>query len=387
MKIVIIIQQIFDPFAGGVQRVTASLSKLLKGKHEIFIISYNENEIIRNVNGIPIIPAVDAKDLKIKILQLSPDIIINQTGYSLNFTKLLLKIKNNNSMIINNLHINPLNFYVNHKDLIQELFNRKKIGFLNTIISRKIILGYHIIKQNLELHFIVKNTDAFVMLSEKFKPELFFLVPSLKKYESKIFGIGNPFKRPVIDLNSVSKENVILFVGRLNVPQKRVDLLLQIWKKLHEEVPDWQFWICGEGEEKNNMEKFCVENNMDRVKFFGKVNPNEYYKKAKIFHMTSAFEGFGNVLIEAQSYGCVPMLFDSYAAASDIVCQNINGILIQPFNINDYVKQTIKLMHDSENRNKMAYNGYENVLRFSYEESCKKWENVFELISENKKIF
>ena len=128
------------------------------------------------------------------------------------------------------------------------------------------------------------------------------------------------------------------------------------------------------------MENFCKRNNLDRIQFFGRVNPNEYYKKAKIFHMTSAFEGFGNVLIEAQSYGCVPMLFNSYSAASDIVNHNKNGILIQSFDCNEYIVETKKLMDNSEKTSELALNAYENVLRFSYEETYKKWEKVFETI-------
>ena len=124
-------------------------------------------------------------ELKNILDQLNIEVIINQTGYSVKFTKMLLYITNNKAKIINNLHINPLNFYDNHKNIIQELFNRKKIGFLNTYFTRKIILGYHVWKQRKELGFIVKSTDAFVMLSEKFKPELFFLVPKLKKYLHK----------------------------------------------------------------------------------------------------------------------------------------------------------------------------------------------------------
>ena len=123
-----------------------------------------------------------------------------------------------------------------------------------------------------------------------------------------------------------------------------MDLLMQIWKKPYGQIKDWKFWVLGEGAEKKNMEEFCKKNNLDRIQFFGRVNPNEYYKKAKIFHMTSAFEGFGNVLIEAQSYGCVSMLFDSYAAASDIVHHNQNGILVQPFDCNEYAAKTKKLM-------------------------------------------
>ncbi|MEZ7927661.1 glycosyltransferase, partial [Cloacibacterium sp.] len=376
MKIAIILQQQFDPNAGGVQRVTNNLSELLSVQNDVYIICYNKNETNRHVNNIPIMAVKSDIELKNILEQLNIEIIINQTGYSVKFTKMLLNITNDKAKIINNLHINPLNFYDNHKNIIQELFNRKKIGFLNTYITRKIILGYHVWKQNKELGFIVKNTDAFVMLSEKFKPELFFLVPKLKKYLHKIHGIGNPFQRPEVDIEALPKENVVLFVGRLDLSQKRVDLLLEIWKRLHAHSPDWKFWVLGDGAEKKSMEKFCLQNNLDRVQFFGKVKPDEYYKKAKIFHMTSAFEGFGNVLIEAQSYGCVPMLFDSYAAASDIVHHNQNGILIKAFDCNAYVEETIKLMESPIKISELSVNAYENVLRFSYEETYKKWEKV-----------
>ena len=380
MNIAIIITQPLDPNAGGVQRVTNNLSQLLSVQNEVYIICFNKNEKNRYVDNIPIVAVKSDIELKNILDQLNIEVIINQTGYSVKFTKMLLYITNNKAKIINNLHINPLNFYDNHKNIIQQLFNRKKIGFLNTYFTRKIILGFHVWKQRKELGFIVKNTDAFVMLSEKFKPELFFLVPKLKKYLHKIHGIGNPFQRPEVDVKALPKENVVLFVGRLDLSQKRVDLLLEIWKKLHVQAPEWKFWVLGDGAEKKNMEKYCLQNKLDRVQFFGKVDPTEYYKKAKIFHMTSAFEGFGNVLIEAQSYGCVPMLFDSYAAASDIVHHNQNGILIKAFDCNEYAAETKNLMDNPVKTSELALNAYENVLRFSYEETYKKWEKVFETL-------
>ena len=159
-----------------------------------------------------------------------------------------------------------------------------------------------------------------------------------------------------------------------------MDLLMQIWKKPYGQIKDWKFWVLGEGVEKSNMENFCKRNNLDRIQFFGKVKPDEYYKKAKIFQMTSAFEGFGNVLIEAQSYGCVPMLFDSYAAASDIVHYNQNGILIKSFDYNEYAVEAKNLMDNPVKTSVLALNAYENVLRFSYEETYKKWEKVFETL-------
>lgn len=384
MNIALFLEQPFDPDAGGVQRTTSKLAKIYQSRHHhvIIVSSSKPSSQLQSFGGLVLyyINEHDGSQLKNILQNEKINCIINQAGYSRSITQLLLKSKPEETKLINTLRINPLNFYDNHENLIRVLFTKKKINCLNTFLTRKCILAYHILKQNMELRFIVKKTDAFVMLSEKFRPELLFLVPSLKQYNSKIHGISNPFERPAIDITALKKENIVLFVGRLNILQKRVDLLLQIWKKLHAECPDWKFWICGDGEEKANMEQFCRDNQLDRITFFGKVNPTEYYKKAKLFHMTSSFEGFGNVLIEAQSYGCVPMLFDSYAAASDIIAHNTNGILIPKLDTNHYVESTKYLMDNPAKIEELATNGFDNVLRFSYEETYKKWEVVFNSI-------
>jgi glycosyltransferase involved in cell wall biosynthesis len=382
MNIALFLEQPFDPDAGGVQRTTSKLAKIFRGNgHSIIIISVcNIPSTTLDWNGIPIFNvnlSKQANQLTEIFKNNDISVIINQAGYSFKLTKILIKFNYSEAKIINTLRVNPLNFYENHPTFISEFLNRNKIGFLNNFILRRTVLVYHIFKQRYKLNYIIKNINSFVMLSESFKPELYFLVPDLKKYDFKIHSINNPFERPIIDLKSIEKENVILFVGRLDVVQKRVDLLLEIWKELHGILLEWQFWIVGEGESQTYMKEFCSEYQLDRVTFFGKDNPNQYYKKAKIFHMTSAFEGFGNVLIEAQSYGCVPMLFDSYAAASDIVGHNRNGILIQPFDVEDYVVQTKSLMSRPDIISELATNSYENALRFSYEETYLKWEKVF----------
>jgi glycosyltransferase involved in cell wall biosynthesis len=93
--------------------------------------------------------------------------------------------------------------------------------------------------------------------------------------------------------------------------------------------------------------------------------------------MTSAFEGFGNVLVEAQSYGCVPILFDSYSAAKDIVSNNENGILVRPFQIKEYVAETMALINNPNKLSRMGISSYNSVDKFSYEETYLKWDEVF----------
>lgn len=378
MKIGIVITQAFDPNAGGVQRVSDSIAKIFrKFNHDVIIISFSK-EIKNYANSdLQVIYVSDENDLQKILKEEKINVLINQEGYSIAFTKMLLENKPTATYMINNLHINPLNFVDNHKEFIALFLKSHKLGFLNNLITHKLILWYHIAKQRHELNYIIKNTNAFVMLSERFRTELYSLAPALQRYNPKIHGIGNPFERPNLQVEKLEKENIILFVGRLNILQKRVDLLLQIWKQLHKSCPDWKFCIVGEGEDQEFMKTFCKENKLDRVTFFGKDNPTDYYKKAKLFHMTSAFEGFGNVLVEAQSYGCVPILFNSYSAAQDIVNHDTDGILVKPFDINAYVTQTQALIDNQKKLQKMALNAFENVNRFSYEATYKKWERVF----------
>lgn len=381
MNIAIILKHVLDPEAGGVQRVTYHVSRIFtQFKHRVIVISFTTEEKVILLNDVQVIKVNNKQQLKKLLDDHSIDLLINQEGYSLKFTRMLLSITAPSIYVINNLHINPLNFSKNYKEFIAVFLSKYKLKFLNFPAFQKAILYYHIVKQRYELNYIVKNTCAFVMLSELFKAELYQLVPLVKRYDHKIYGINNPFERPQLDMSTFNKENVILFVGRLNILQKGVDRLLYIWKQLHQQLPNWMFWVVGEGEDELFMKDFCHKNEMNRVTFFGKNDPSAFYKRAKIFHMTSAFEGFGNVLIEAQSYGCVPMLFNSYAAAADIVKHNENGILVTPFNIDEYVKETLELINNQSKWQKMSISSYENVTRFSYEATYEKWNSVFNKI-------
>lgn len=389
MNIALLLEQSFDPNAGGVQRTTSKLAKIFKDRgHNIIIISTNVKlSKIKRWLEIPIYHVNIKRDngLFNRIIENeSISIIINQAGYSVPLTKFLLKNKHNNVKLINTLRINPLSFYDNYKDSIGFFFKQRNLNFLNNIITQKLWLGYHILLKRFEFNYLIKNTDAFVLLSERFKEDLYLLSPGSRKFHTKIHGITNPFERPYIDIEETvrEKENIILFVGRLHIVQKRVDLLMEIWHKLHDELPDWKFCVVGDGESKTMMENYCKKNNLNRVTFFGKDNPNDYYKRSKIFHLTSSYEGFGNVLIEAQSYGCVPLLFNSYSSAQDIVTDQENGILIEPFEIEQYVNQTQSLINDPKRLFEMALNSYENVNRFSYDETYKKWDAVFKSLEQ-----
>ncbi len=387
MNISFIITMLFNPQQGGVQQSTYKLAKLMQERgHITNVIAFSNgkdcmvDDIAIHYVGPKIRPSSKLKKL---LVEEKIHICINQMGYNTKLTS-LLRVEGPTSMkLINTLRINPLNFIQNSTIFIKELLMKKGLGFISPNFVKKPILLYHKLKQRKSYKIILKKVDALVFLSPSFIKELDYFNVEREAYKNKLFAIPNPFSIQINPSNLKDKKNVILFVGRLNILQKRVDILLDIWKALHTQLPDWEFWVVGDGPERKNMEKFAKSNKLNRIKFFGYDDPTNYYKKAKILHFTSAFEGFGNVLVEAQREGVVPVLFNSYGAAVDIVEDKRNGILIQPFEVDLFIEESLHLINTPYLIEKMAENAIVDSRKFSYENISNLWFSLFEKISVN----
>ena len=226
-------------------------------------------------------------------------------------------------------------------------------------------------------------SDKMVLLSEKFKP-IFF---PAKLFPSKVIAISNFIDKSMLNVNVDldEKKKEILYVGRLENKTKRIDLLLQIWSKIERDINDWRLNICGSGPDEVMLKQMKQDLGLKNVFFFGYVKPEEYYKTASVFCMTSAIEGFGLVLAEAASYGCALMAFDSYEAASDLITDYENGRLIQPFDVDAYSNALKELIENKELRVRLAMNAKRDVKRFDPEKIMDEWENLFEEVGNKKK--
>ena len=100
---------------------------------------------------------------------------------------------------------------------------------------------------------------------------------------------------------------------------------------------DWSLIIVGGGRQLDEMRQLAANLKLVNVKFEGFQDPKSYYERASIFCMTSSYEGFGIVLVEAMQYGVVPMAFNSYISVTDIIENGVMVFLIEPFDIDAYV--------------------------------------------------
>jgi len=226
--------------------------------------------------------------------------------------------------------------------------------------------------------YTFRNSEKFVLLSRTFFP----LFSPAKKSPEKLAAIPNPMPFPRADVDFSKKKRELLFVGRMENGQKRVDLLLKIWAKLEARFPDWSLRLVGDGNDLPANKKLAETLGLRRAFFEGFQNPENYYREASIFCMTSAYEGFGMVLVESAAFGCVPVAFDSFAAVHDIISDGENGVLVPAFDLDAYAEKLAQLMSDNALRERLAQAALSQIPeKFSPQKIVAKWENLFAEIS------
>lgn len=222
------------------------------------------------------------------------------------------------------------------------------------------------------LSFIIKNSDVVSLLSDKYRDDFCRFMTDVK--QDKIVSIANP--------NTYSEQNVkfpkkqqLLFVGRLHGYSKRPERLVAIWRKLYKKFPNWELVFVGDGPDKDRIEKSIRK--LERVSLVGFKDAKPYFEEASIFCMTSSFEGFPMVLTEAMVHGVVPVAFDSFAAVTDIIEDDKNGMLVKPFSLSEYVTKLSLLMNENDRREKMAKYAQESVKKFDVDKITDAWEDLF----------
>lgn len=156
----------------------------------------------------------------------------------------------------------------------------------------------------------------------------------LKNIKAKIVPIANPTPYENIKHTPSLESKTILAVGRLTY-QKGFDLLISAWAEVCKTNYDWKLQIIGSGEDEEALklqaESLKIEH---RVEFIPATkNIEYYYRNASIYCMSSRFEGFGMVILEALSFGIPVISFDCDAGPSDMIINHKNGYLIENGNI------------------------------------------------------
>lgn len=226
-----------------------------------------------------------------------------------------------------------------------------------------------------------KKLDAVISLTE-------LSAEWLRRHTSAqyVAVIGNPILWPLPMAQPVrncgewihSKRHALLAAGRL-VKEKGFDLLLQAFFRIAPDLPDWDLLIVGEGPQRVGLESQVQKLGLsDRVKMPGQVgNMSDWYDAADIFVMSSRFEGFPNAMGEAMSYGLPAVSFDCPTGPSDIIRNEVDGLLVPHMEVNALAKALARLMRDENLRARMSCRAVEVRERFAVERIAGRWEKLF----------
>ena len=216
------------------------------------------------------------------------------------------------------------------------------------------------------------------MLSPTFIPELESFSDRINL--NKVVAIPNPAPFPSDRSALQAKEKRLLFVGRLANQQKRVDRVLLIWKRIANDFPDWQLDILGDGPDRRQLENRSREMSLERIVFHGSQDPVPFYRRSQFLLLTSDFEGFGMVLVEAQAFGCIPIATNCFSAISDVIDDGRTGF-ITPVDNMDLFTRTLSLAISSPKKARiMGEAAVSHVAKFSSSRTAERW------LSELKKV-
>lgn len=205
--------------------------------------------------------------------------------------------------------------------------------------------------------------------------------------KEKIFITPNGIDYSEIDLTIKKEKELVLCMGRLSW-EKGYDYLLPAWKQVVQKHPGAILEIWGDGPKKKDVEKMISDLDLnDTVKTQGVVPHAQFMKKmarAEIFVLPSLAEGLGNVFIEAQASGVVP-IGTRVGGIIDVIKDGENGILVESKNSNQITEALLKLLENDSERNRMKEEGLENSKKFSWPIILKRFDEIYKFLLDERK--
>ncbi len=177
---------------------------------------------------------------------------------------------------------------------------------------------------------------------------------------------------------------LVLGIGRLS-PQKGFHLLIEAFASCAMHQPDWRLVILGEGPERGALERRVASLGLsERISLPGfNRHPETILREAAIFALSSRFEGFPNVLLEAMAWGLPSVSFDCPSGPSEIVRHGVDGLLVPREDVTALALALEQLMADDELRRRMGRSATEVRERFSRERIVQLYLDLFGRVSGN----
>ncbi len=211
------------------------------------------------------------------------------------------------------------------------------------------VVSEHVTRPEIRFFYRFYNAyDAVVAQSEDMKTDL---EQNWNVKPEKIVKIHNPVNTAFIQEKSEAfypeefqgENKKVVAMGNVSY-RKGFDHLLSVFMHLKNEPID--LFIIGEGPQMTEFQNFKEVNELSQVYFVGlKDNPFPYLKNADLFVLSSRYEGFPNVLLEAGACGTYSLANDCKGGINEIIVSGVNGEIQSIENTKKFAQEIKRLVH------------------------------------------
>lgn len=195
-------------------------------------------------------------------------------------------------------------------------------------------------------------------------------------------GIETKKFKPKIRLKP--KEMIMLNVGRL-VEQKGQRFLIQAFAEVKKRLKNLKLWIVGTGSLEEELKSLSIKLGLENdVVFFGeRSDVSALMDQVDVFVLTSKYEGFGLVLVEAMASG-VPIVACNIPPVIEILQSGEYGVIYESDNVNDFVEKISYLFNDSNLYSELSRKGILRASEFDISRTVKEYEQLYLTLLENR---
>lgn len=352
---------------GGAEKVLVDIvTQLDQNKYSIHLILFEKKGVY--ISSIP--HHVEMYDLRkknrysfLKIViqiaylfrKLKPDVVLSFMDYT-NLVAILAKLLSSRkfTLIISiHTHLRSALFHVRYR-LLKVFLYKKFFNYANLVIVPSFGIMYDLV-------------EGFNVSREKIKV------------------IYNPInivnitrsRDESLDKHGMNLGKYILGVGRLKKP-KGYPYLLKAYSLISKSI-DERLVILGEGEEEYNLKKLAKDLRIqERVLFLGfQRNPYKFMRNATVFVLSSLWESFALVIVEAMTCGVPVISTDCPSGPGEIITNGENGILVPPKDEQALADAILNLLKDENLRKRLAEEGRKRAEDFRIEKILPRYEELF----------